>query len=139
MLAGAAPDAFAQKTVQPPAPGSPSSGAGRDQGDSEGAAHTGKKASTMRLGSIDVIHASFGARFDQNPCDVTSVVRRRCQDRASCSIPVDERLCPNPGPGIPPLIPLLSVSFRCATAQKARTQAAEKPFALRIECGTGGK
>ena len=138
-----APAAFAQNAAPGQKVPTPAvANQGDDQGDPALPSRGGKpgrvsKEPLMRSENIDVIRATFGSRFEQNPCDVTAAVRKACQDRISCSVPVDDRLCTSPGQGLPPLIPTLNVQYRCATTTKFRIKAAEKPFLLRIDCALG--
>ncbi len=87
----------------------------------------------LKAALIEVTRASYGAPYDQTPCDVSARVKSDCDERFSCAIVARDSLCTNTGTP-PPLIPTLRVTYRCSDSETTRSQSVEKPFTLRISC-----
>jgi hypothetical protein len=86
---------------------------------------------------IEVLHASYGARFDLTPCDASPLVAAACDHRFSCAVPVRDTLC-GTAHVTPPLIATLKVIYRCSNSEPGRQRTADKPFTLRLACGGQG-
>jgi len=95
-----------------------------------------KKADQSMARSIQIVRAQFGGRADFGACDASSYVRAQCENRSSCTVPVTDGICQIPATSLAPLIPRLQVSYRCTATEKTRTKGADKPFAVRLACGT---
>jgi hypothetical protein len=120
------------------AAGVPSAGVPAAGVPAPGAPPEPKPPAAPRPRQIEVLHASYGARFDLTPCDVSRVVRAACDHQFSCVVAVRDTLCGAPSLN-PPLIATLKVNYRCSDSEPGRQQTADKPFMLRLACGNQGR
>ncbi len=82
---------------------------------------------------IDIVSASYGNANGFSLCSAHDAVKRRCQGRQRCSIPINDSLC-LAAEVQPVLIPSLIVRYRCYQSQKPLQVSAARPFSLTISC-----
>ncbi|MEI9983977.1 MAG: hypothetical protein WDN69_12670 [Aliidongia sp.] len=80
--------------------------------------------------TIHVQEATLGAGAVH--CDVTELVRQKCDRRDHCEIEVSKSLCPEKR--LPGLLYPLKVAYQCRIGEMARTVTADEPNRLRLLC-----
>jgi hypothetical protein len=83
--------------------------------------------------AIQVLRAVFGGSSQETQCDATEPVRTACDHRSTCSVPVTLQTCAITT-GIAPLIPTLTVVYRCSDVQRQQISSETAPFTLRLAC-----
>ena len=61
-------------------------------------------------------------------------VKRQCEGKVRCSVPVADDVCTPPQRAPSVLIAGLSVRYHCFQGDKDRVVTADRPFQLRISC-----
>ena len=80
--------------------------------------------------TIHVQEATLGAGAIH--CDVTELVRQKCDRRDHCEIEVSKNLCPEKR--LPGLLYPLKVAYQCRVGEVPRTVTADEPNRLRLLC-----
>ena len=84
--------------------------------------------------AIDVRSALYGRNGTTSSCSALVAVRKACQGRMECAVPVSASVCTD-GQAPSVLIPALAVTYRCNVSDlKPRSVVATKPFTLRLSC-----
>ena len=89
--------------------------------------------------SIQIVYALYGSPRSYKTCDAADVIKRMCQGRVRCAVPVGDDVCPAPETPPSVLIAGLSVRYHCFQGDKDRSATAQRPFTLRISCSTMAK
>jgi hypothetical protein len=105
-------------------------GSRAQQAAAPGAGSSTESIDVARPAAIHVDLAELGG--GANPCDVTALVREKCEKRTTCEIQVSKNLCHDSH--LPGLIQSLKVGYRCRIGEFPRTVTADEPDRLRLLC-----
>ena len=85
----------------------------------------------MRRRMIHVTGAELSA--GAHHCDVTEIVRKRCEARDRCAVEVNSSLCATEA--LPGLIHVLTIHYSCHAGSLTTSATEEEPRSLQLSCG----